>query len=296
MHTRIVKILCAVTLLTSGWGCASQKNQNFKKSEIKKPLIATTIVPLTIVVKNIVGDSADVQSVLPHGAEPHDVVLSPTEISAIQHAQVVVKLGLGLDSWVDKGIEATEQHPIVINVGELLHIPAQSDPHIWLSPRRMLRIIDALNTEISRALPEIKETTQTNAAAYRKKIENIDTIYNSTATFSSHEIVTLHNAFSYLAADYNIKIIGVIKNIPEDSPSPTDIARIITTLKKFPDAPLFAESEIQPAIIATIARDTKRTTYILDPLETGSLDLDAYEHIMLKNFAELERALNKPKM
>ncbi len=287
-------IIASVLIIFLGAGCARSSNFSTTEQSSKKnvPIIATTILPLTIAVKNIVGDAADVQSILPSGAEPHDVVLSPRELLILQHARIVVKLGLGLDTWADKGLAATGEHPIVISVSDFLGIPENSDPHVWLSPRRMMEISDKLGEKIAAALPESTQIISENTKRFHTKLENIDTAYKNLATLQEKNIVTLHNAFSYLAADYGLHIVGVIQDLPEDSPTPADVARIISVLKKFPDAPLFAEAEIQPALITAIAHDANRTTHILNPLETGSVAVGEYERVMMDNLGALQKALS----
>lgn len=286
---RIVSALALLVVIVSVGAVLYSRRPVSPRSD--KPLIATTILPLTIAVRNIAGDAADVVSVLPEGAEPHEVILSPRELVTLSRARVVVKLGLGLDSWVDEGIAATGQHPIVISVGDMLGIGQNVNPHVWLSPHRMREMSNLLTAQLQRAIPESAEQIQENGANYGMELGKLDDEYHILAQAPVTDIVTMHNAFMYLAQDYGLKVVGYLEELPESAPTPAQIATIIDTLKKYPHVPLFAESEIHPAIIQAVAHDTGRTIYVLEPLEIGQTDAGAYVRVMQKNLEQLKTAL-----
>jgi len=280
-------IFCAFVL--GGAGCA----QKFTSNE---PVVATTIVALTSASKNILDGVADVQSILPKGAEPHDVILSTRELEVLQRAKVIVTLGLTLDDWVATGISATESTAPVITASKYLNLPPGSDnPHVWLSPARMIVMTQGIGADMQKQFPESAEIIALRTNEYVEKLRALDADYRALAQLPNRNIVTLHDAFGYLAQDYNLNVVAVVKDIPEDSPSPNDVARVIQVLGKYPQAALFGESEINPAILESVAKDTGRTIYTLNPLEVGEPDADTYITVMKRNLEVLREALGGAK-
>jgi zinc transport system substrate-binding protein len=277
------------TLILGGAGCAQKINSN-------EPVVATTIVPLTSVTKNILGDVADVQSVLPKGAEPHDVILSTRELEILQRTKAIVTLGLTLDDWIANGISAAESKAPVITASKFLNLPpGADDPHVWLSPARMIVMVQGIGAEMQKQFPESSEIIGLRTSAYVEKLRALDAEYRTLGALPERNIVTLHDAFGYLAQDYNLNVVAVVKDIPEDNPSPAEIAAVIRTLEKYPQAALFGESELSPAILESVARDTGRTIYILNPLEVAEPEPETYISVMTQNLATLKEALGGAK-
>ena len=277
------------TLLMGGAGCSQKLTGG-------EPVVATTIVALTSATKNILDGVADVQSILPKGAEPHDVILSTQELSVLQRAKVIVTLGLTLDDWVATGISATESKAPVITSSKFLNLPPGSDnPHVWLSPARMIVMTQGIGADMQKQFPESAELIALRTNEYVEKLRGLDAEYKTLASLPNRDIVTLHDAFGYMAQDYDLRVIAVIKDIPEDNPSPDDVARVIRMLGKYPHAALFGESEINPTILESVAHDTGRTIYTLNPLEVGEPDADTYIAVMKQNLEVLRGALGGSK-
>lgn len=256
----------------------------------RKPIIATTILPLTITMKNIVGDRADVRSIVPSGSSPHEFAFTPAQIALVHEADVVVKLGLHLDDWVDAAIESAPEKPSVIIASDALELPENSDPHVWLSPRMMTEIISWIPGKLGSLFPEIAEDLQKNGWVYYDHVYKLRYRLVAMCDNLQANVVSFHNAFSYLADECGFKVLDVIEETPGASPSPKDVARIVQKLRDYPKAALIGETGIDPAILSVIAEDTGRIVYEINPMETGDANEDAYIRVMNKNFDMLSRA------
>jgi zinc/manganese transport system substrate-binding protein len=86
--------------------------------------------------------------------DPHDYEPTPADARTIAGAQVVVSNGIGYDPWADKLLAA---NPVsgrrVLNVGELVGVPAGGNPHRWYSPSDVRRVVDALTADYHAADP-----------------------------------------------------------------------------------------------------------------------------------------------
>lgn len=285
---RLKKLLFLSAFIFLGAGCQ-------KSTEPAE--VVTTIVPLTSVTQKILNDVVSVSSIVPTNTDPHDISLSTRELQLLTSAKTIVTWGKGLDEWVQSGIDAAADKTDVIEASSKISDELSDDPHAWLSPRKMTQVVQGLAEDFSKKFPDEQSQIQKNTDEYLKELESLDRDFQQIKTFSNRDIVTLHDAFGYLADDYGLNILGTIKDLPEDAPSPQDVAQIISALQKHPNAALFAESEINPAIIDTIARDTGRIVYILDPMETSDAEGvgigDVYVAVMRKNLERLKTALGE---
>ncbi|MDE0370918.1 MAG: metal ABC transporter substrate-binding protein, partial [bacterium] len=83
-------------------------------------VVATTTI-LGDVVANVVGGNADVEVLLPPGADPHDYQISSSQAALLYTADLVVANGLGLEEGLIDVIEAAEEDGVnVLEVGDLL--------------------------------------------------------------------------------------------------------------------------------------------------------------------------------
>ncbi len=95
------------------------------------------------------GDRVAVTSVISNpNADPHDYEPTAADARLVATAAVVVINGIGYDPWAQRLMDA---NPVngrdVLNVGDLVGVPAGGNPHQWYSPGSVRRVIDALARE-----------------------------------------------------------------------------------------------------------------------------------------------------
>ena len=83
-------------------------------------MVATTTI-LGDVISNVVGGNADIEVLLPPGADPHEYQISSSQAALLYTADLVVANGLGLEEGLIDVIEAAEEDGVnVLEVGDLL--------------------------------------------------------------------------------------------------------------------------------------------------------------------------------
>ena len=76
-------------------------------------IVATTTI-LGDIARNVVGDKADVEVLMPVGVNPHDFQPSSQQVAAIQRADLVVANGLGLEAGLHDVLEAAESDGVLV--------------------------------------------------------------------------------------------------------------------------------------------------------------------------------------
>ena len=287
---RVLIFLVIICLIAGLQACRQSITE---KSE--KLRILTTIAPLYSFTKNIAGDLADVDNLLPSGAGPHECSFSPADIVKVSRSNVLIKNGVDLESWLDKlmiSAQTGKKEIVIADTSSGVEI-IDNDPHIWLSPVNAVIQVKNIRDCLVKADPGNSETYRENAGLYIKRLKALDReIRDEVRTWKQREFVALHPAFTYFTKDYGLKQAAVIQETPEIEPSPKHIIDVIKTIEAAGIKAIFSESRASHKIVDTIAEDLKLRVYNLDTLETGELSKEWYEEKMRANLAVLKKALN----
>jgi zinc transport system substrate-binding protein len=281
---------------------------------IHKLKIVTTFYPLYEFSKQIVGDNADVQMLIPAGMEPHDWEPTPKDVAQISEAGVFVYNGGGIEPWVDnvlrsvdepnlKTVEAAKGIKLMQGVGEAqggeyVHNPQALDPHVWLDPVLAEKEVQTICDVIVSADPSHAAEYRKHADAYVAKLQALDGTYKTTLQGTkSKEFVTSHAAFGYLAKQYGLKQVPIAGLDPEQEPSAAEMADIVTFAKARHVKTIFFETLVSPKVAEAVAHEIGAGTAVLNPLE-GLTDEEKaqgldYIAVMKNNLVALNKALNQ---
>lgn len=267
-----------------------------------KPSITTSFYPVYALARAIAGDNANVSVVTPLSVEPHEYEPSATDIQSVVDSDLFIYTGTGNETWAE-GILATAQDggtqilPIYTEE-QLIRITDNTgketqeiDTHAWLSPSRTsvaaARIRDALI-----ALDDAHAAEYTaNADAIIAALKDANAQYSSSLSSCKRKtFVTTHNAFGYIAKDYNLTAYAITGTTPESEPTPKKMAELIQIMKKAGVTTIFAEELASSKLTDTISRETGATVAQISPLETGT-DIQDYFSRMSQNLSALKSAL-----
>ncbi len=306
-------LLLIVLLILSIAGCnqspTDRKAVSQELPSTGKTKIVTTFLPIYWFTKAVAGDTAEVEILVPPGTEVHEYQAKPENVRAIATANVLVKNGLGLETFLEQTVK-NAQNPKLIeidtsksikSIGAISpivntakeekdhdHEHTEGNPHIWLDPvlakQQVTNIRDGLIAVDSRN----KGTYEANAAAYIQELESLNSEFQQ--TLQKHPnctFVTFHDAYPYLAQRYNLKQVAVVE-IPEDQLSPADVQNAINAVKQYKVKALFSEPGIDNKLLKSLSQDLKLNLQTLDSLENGETDPQQYFRAMKANLQTLE--------
>lgn len=105
--------------------------------------------------------------------DPHSFEASPAIARAIAAANLVVRNGLGYDSWVERILSAAPSaRRNVIEVQRLLRLPDSTpNPHLWYDPKTMPATASAVAAELSALDPPDAAYFRANASQFVASLE-----------------------------------------------------------------------------------------------------------------------------
>lgn len=206
---------------------------------------------------------------LPRNADPHEFQPTPEDVRKITTSQAVFRNGAGLESWLDKLIEnAGGERPIfdatrgltLDTVDRSFQQGGETDPHVWMDPRKMQDVVDNLVVGLTQIDPPGATLYQSNGEAYKTKLRELDAwAEQQVATIppAQRQLVTAHDALGYFAKRYGFKVVGyVVPSVStEGQTSAQQLAQLVDQIKLSGVKTVFAEKSSNPNFIAQIAQD-----------------------------------------
>jgi zinc/manganese transport system substrate-binding protein len=248
-------------------------------------IVVTTNI-LGDVVRNVVGDTADVRVLMKPNADPHSFAVSAQEAAAITTADLVVYNGLGLEESLQRHVDSAADDGVpTLAVGD--HIGAiryatgdgegNPDPHFWTDPQRMLAGVDAIVDAVREHIPAIDgDRIDQNANNYREELRQLSndmTERFATIPVERRKLVTNHHVLGYLAARYGFTVVGAV--VPSGttlaSPSSSDLESLAGAVRDAGVPAIFVDSS-HPDRLARVLADEAGVDVDVVALYSESLD------------------------
>jgi zinc/manganese transport system substrate-binding protein len=216
-------------------------------------------------VQQVVGEHADVTTIVGPDADAHVYQPSVADARAVADADVIFVNGLGFETWsktliaesgTDASVHVATQGVKIVKVG------GETDPHAWNSLSNGVVYVNNIAAVLSNKIPEKADIIETNRATYANTLMALDA---STKTKLSQlpaekrTVVTAHDAFGYLADAYDMTFLAPVGIDTEAEPSAQKLAVLIDQLKADGAAALFIENITSPALVQQIADETGLT-------------------------------------
>jgi zinc transport system substrate-binding protein len=276
-------------------------------------VILTSFAPIHCFTSNVAGDAADVSVLVPPNAGPHDYSFSPADIQKIAKADVLVMNGVGLESWLQRGIRSAGRKDLLVvdtsvgldlitglDVRPLAGVHSEPDPdakgpnpHIWLSPINAIKQVENIRDALVSRDPVNAATYRANADAYIRRLQSLDVeIRKATSSLPNRNLITFHDTFPYFARDYGFNVAATFEEFPGKEPSPRTIEQLRKTISAGNVSALFSEPQYSPKAMQVIGQELNVPVVQLDPMETGDGSKDFYERVTRKNLDALVAAFH----
>jgi manganese/iron transport system substrate-binding protein len=239
----------------------------------KLDVVASTTI-LGDVISHVGGDRINLVVLMKKGIDPHAYTPTPRDMAAIYDADVVFFNGAGLEENMYKAIgNAGGDAPIIlVSIGiplRTLDEPsnhgagdahAVEDPHVWFSVPNVQHWVDIIAATLSSLDPQNSAFYQSNAAAYREQLEQLDDwIFTQVDLIPqrNRKLITNHPVFGYFAERYGFEQLGAVYPVnPSADPSARDISALENVVREYQIPAVFTEDTVNPRLADQVASDT----------------------------------------
>lgn len=285
-NLRAAGAIGAMALVLSGCAAAAPEAG---PAEGGLEIVATT-TQLADVTREIVGDAATVTSLLQPGASAHAFDPGPTALSGLADADLLITSGAGLETWLDRTVEASgfagtlvdtsegidliaagddphaghdhahegEEHDHANEGDDHDHDHGEFDPHVWSDPANMIVQAEAIRDAVTAADPDAD--IDASADAYLAQLSDLETWMRDSIEQvppAQRLVVTTHDTFAYLERAFDVQVVGTVLPSIDDSAdaSAAHIDELVAEIRATGAPVVFSENAIDPQLAATIARE-----------------------------------------
>lgn len=269
--------------------------------------VVATLPPIHSLLAGVMKGVEDPVLLLDGPESPHSVNLTPSDISQLKQAGMVVVTGLNAESYLKPVLEALgEDKPLVI---ETLNIPGltlfpmvegeghakknttpEPDMHIWLDPLNAVAMTQYFAQELSEHMPDHASTFRDNAKdqirklnALNKSIQDQFTKYGTPRTAA---YVTYHPFMQYYEKRYAIAANKPTAKTPDAGVKPSEAERVHQLAKEHKLSCLLTEPQFSPRMLETVSEDYDIPIKQVDPLGTTLTDGDTLYFTLMENLTE----------
>lgn len=268
---------CALALLVPILAaCGESSGRGGDDASVR--VVATT-TQLGDLARAVGGERAAVKQILPRNADPHGYEPRPSDIRALEGADVVLRSGGDLDEFLSDLIESAGATGDTVNILSSVRTlsgeheeehdrrsegSTEKDPHWWQDPRNAETAVKAIRDALAEADPDGRAIYVRTTEAYLAKVRRLDMAVArciGKLPRSARKLVTTHDALGYYADRYGLEVIGAV--IPSLStraqPSSKDITKLVDLIRDEKVKAIFPESSINPKLERAISRESGAT-------------------------------------
>ncbi|MEA5594273.1 metal ABC transporter solute-binding protein, Zn/Mn family [Rivularia sp. UHCC 0363] len=303
---RIIFILFTVSF----YGCNNSDNSNNTSSytttvantTVNKNLpkvVATTSV-LCDLTKQIAAKTINLTCLTPASINPKVYQPTPADQQAINQAKLIIFNGYNLEPGLEKFILASKNSAPKVPVAKIaVPVPLMitqngkkvADPYIWHNAKNAVKMVEVININLARTLPENAKTYQSNTQKITNQISQLDSWIKTrigTIPSGKRTLVTTNNAMAYYVRAYGLKLAGTLRFIsPTEQISDVKVNLLAKTLEKTNVPTIFVQPTVSPQLIKSVAEKAQikisERQLFAENLGLPGSDADTYQKMMTTN-------------
>ncbi len=168
------------------------------------------------------------------------------------------------------------------------HAHGEHDPHVWLDPMNAKVIVKEIENQLVKLDPDNSSKYKANSKKAQSELDNLTKNIKSDLK-GNLRFVVFHDAYQYFENRFGIKVLGALTVTPDVLPGAEQLSEIREVIEHEKVNCLFSEPQFNPAIIKSIAKDTKIKTGVLDPLgATLDKGKDMYSELLQSIYASFK--------
>ncbi|MDO4540088.1 MAG: zinc ABC transporter substrate-binding protein [Syntrophomonadaceae bacterium] len=276
----ITALILLLTLCLPLGGCAHD-TQTADSAAVSKATIrvAVSIVPQQTFIHKVGGERVSVVTMIPPGYSPETYAPGPRLLQEFSDADIYFTIGVASEETVlasaldlnpalrvcDLAAAAEAEYPAL----EL--VPGEKDPHVWMSPRRVIPMVETAARELAALDPDNASYYFDNARAYAAELAALDAeIASALDGLKQRTFIVFHPSMGYFAADYGLSMAAIEEHGKDATPH--SLQDIIDLAQAESIRVIFYQEEHDSRQAETIAAEIGGQTECIAPLAADYID------------------------
>lgn len=258
-----------------------------------KVQVLASIKPLALIAQEVAGDRADVTTLLPITASPHDYPLKMSDHKRLRSADLVVWVGPELESFLARPLGNLPADRLITSYqltglywpDEVAsdhqhsnHKHSSKDPHLWLNPRNAIVISQELAARLTQLQPESAAIFRANAQRFAASVELLDQqLAQQLAPVKEVGFAVYHEGYAHFVGHYGLHQVAYVTYTPERRPGAKHLQELREVLAKEGKC-LFMEPYYKAQGMEEMAKTLNLRIGLLDPI--GEQQVSSYQQLL----------------
>ncbi|WP_179009587.1 metal ABC transporter solute-binding protein, Zn/Mn family [Winogradskyella forsetii] len=244
--------------------------ENETKKKNGKLNVVTTTTMITDLVKNIGGDSINVEGLMGAGVDPHLYKASEGDVTKLVNADVIFYNGLHLEGKlvdVFEKMESSTKKPVAladdISKNQLIgsdYFASNYDPHVWFNISFFKHFAEKVTQVLSQQDPDNAEIFRANEKRYLAELNKLNDDVQGVVDALEPEkriLVTAHDAFNYFGQAYDFKVVGLQGLSTATEAGVQDVQKMASLIIENNVKAIFIESSVPKRTIEALREAVK---------------------------------------
>jgi zinc/manganese transport system substrate-binding protein len=279
----------------------------------RKLKVVATIPDLKSLTEAVGGDLVEVESLTRGTQNFHEAEVRPSMMLKLRRADAVVENGLGLDTWADVAIEASNNANIIrggrgrIEISrnvEVLEVPTtrvdrsmgdvhpQGNPHFSLDPGLAPVITQNIVDGLARVAPENRAAFEANRKAFLARLEQEMAKWMKTMEpVRGAKVVVFHPVYIYFLTRFGLVQAATLEDRPGIPPSPQHLVNVIRDMKEEKIKAILVEPWNDVKLANRVAEEAGAKAHVMASAVGAVKGADNYIAAIDYNITTLAKAL-----
>lgn len=291
-----------------------------KKPNDGKLRVVATIFPAYDFARAVCGDTADVELLLPPGAESHSYEPTPQDILDVQNCDLFICLGGESEAWVETILDSLDSPVETLKMTDCVKLlneetmegmtsheesgehgegeVVEIDEHVWTAPANAAQITLAIGEKMAKLDSRNAAVYQANAEQYAARIGELDQEFQSFFSTVSNKNLVFGDRFPlrYFAEEYGLTCYAAFPGCStQTEPSAATIAFLTDKVRQERVSTVYYIEFSNHLVADSIAEATGAGTALFHTCHNVSqADLDAgatYVSLMRQDLETLRKTM-----
>ncbi|WP_137297842.1 metal ABC transporter substrate-binding protein [Psychromonas sp. SP041] len=262
-------------------------------------------------ISEVGGEHIKLTTLVKDNGDAHVYSPTPQDAQAVKNAQLLVVNGLNFEGWMQRLLESSQFNGVKVTASDGINVLQISgheeehkehadkkeeaehhhqgpDPHAWNSITNVKIYVNNIQSGLSQVDPDNSQEYKKNAAIYIAKLNKLESKLRKKmemVPLTQRKVITPHDAFGYLAHDFDLEFMAPQGISTESEASASDVATIIKQIRRDNINAVFIENIADNRMVEQIIRETDTkvggklfSDALSEPEGPASTYLDMIEH------------------